>query len=36
MQRLLELGLLHGDASTVDGRTLAEVAAAATETPDRR
>jgi dihydroxy-acid dehydratase len=33
MQRLLELGLLHGDARTVDGRTIAEVAAAATETP---
>jgi dihydroxy-acid dehydratase len=33
MQRLLELGLLHGDAMTVDGRTIAEVAAAAMETP---
>jgi dihydroxy-acid dehydratase len=33
MQRLLELGLLHGDARTVDGRTLAEVAAGARETP---
>ncbi len=33
MQRLLELGLLHGDAHTVDGRTLAEVAAAAVATP---
>ncbi|HEY6468887.1 MAG TPA: dihydroxy-acid dehydratase [Candidatus Dormibacteraeota bacterium] len=33
MQRLLELGLLHGDARTVDGRTLAEVAAAAVATP---
>ncbi len=33
MQRMLELGLLHGDARTVDGRTLAEVAAAAVETP---
>ena len=33
MQRLLELGLLHGDALTVDGRTIAEVAAASTETP---
>ncbi len=33
MQRLLELGLLHGDAPTVDGRTLAEVAAAAVATP---
>jgi dihydroxy-acid dehydratase len=36
MQRLLELGLLHGDAVTVDGRTLAEVAAAATETPGQQ
>jgi len=33
MARLLELGLLHGDARTVDGRTLAEVAANAVETP---
>ncbi len=33
MQRLLELGLLHGGAPTVDGRTLAEVAAAAVATP---
>jgi dihydroxy-acid dehydratase len=33
MQRLLELGLLHGDARTVDGRTLAEVAAASAATP---
>jgi dihydroxy-acid dehydratase len=32
MQRMLELGLLHGDAMTVDGRTIAEVAAAANET----
>jgi dihydroxy-acid dehydratase len=31
--RLLELGLLHGDAKTVDRRTLTEVAAAAQETP---
>jgi len=36
MQRLLELGLLHGDAPTVDGRTLAEVAAAAVETPGQQ
>jgi dihydroxy-acid dehydratase len=36
MQRLLELGLLHGDAVTVDGRTLAEVAASATETPGQQ
>jgi dihydroxy-acid dehydratase len=33
MQRMLELGLLHGDARTVDGRTLAEVGAAAVATP---
>jgi dihydroxy-acid dehydratase len=33
MQRLIELGLLHDDARTVDGRTLAEVAAAAVATP---
>src|ERR1700681_2418743 len=33
MQRLIALGLLHDEARTVDGRTLAEVAAAATETP---
>ena len=33
MQRLLSLGLLHGEARTVDGRTLAEVAAAAVATP---
>ena len=36
MQRLLELGLLHGDARTVDGRTLAEVGAAAVETPGQQ
>ena len=33
MQRLLSLGLLHGEAGTVDGRTLADVAAAAVATP---
>jgi dihydroxy-acid dehydratase len=33
MRELLKAGLLHGDAATVDGRTIAEVAAAATETP---
>jgi dihydroxy-acid dehydratase len=33
MQRLMELGLLHDDARTVDGRTLAEVGAAAVATP---
>ena len=32
-RRLLEGGLLHGDAITVTGRTLAEEAAAAPETP---
>ena len=32
-QRLLEAGLLHGDAQTVTGRTLAEHAADATEAP---
>jgi dihydroxy-acid dehydratase len=31
-QRLGELGLLHGDSRTVDGRTLAEVGASARET----
>ena len=33
MQRLLELGLLHGEERTVDGRTIAEIAATARETP---
>jgi dihydroxy-acid dehydratase len=33
MRRLLELGLLHGEARTVDGRTVAEIAAASHETP---
>jgi dihydroxy-acid dehydratase len=33
MQRMLELGLLHGEARTVDGRTLAEVGGAAVATP---
>jgi dihydroxy-acid dehydratase len=32
-QRLLEAGLLHGDAPTVTGRTVAEHAAEATEAP---
>ncbi len=36
MQRLLELGLLHGEAVTVDGRTLGEVAASAIETPGQQ
>jgi dihydroxy-acid dehydratase len=33
MRELLKRDLLHGDAPTVDGRTIAEVAGAATETP---
>jgi dihydroxy-acid dehydratase len=33
MQRLLSLGLLHGEARNVEGRTLAEIAAGAHETP---
>ena len=33
MRELLKRDLLHGDAPTVDGRTIAEVAAAAVETP---
>src|SRR3984893_1716275 len=33
MGRMLELGLLQGDAVTVDGRTIAEIAAGAVETP---
>jgi len=36
MRRLLELGLLHGDALTVDGRTLADLAAEAQETPGQQ
>src|SRR5207302_2084979 len=32
MQRLLELGLLHGEARNVDGRRATEIAAAAVET----
>ena len=32
-RELLKAGLVHGDAPNVDGRTLAEVAAAAVETP---
>src|SRR5881296_55821 len=34
-RRLLEAGLLHGDAMTVTGRTMAEEANAAQETPDQ-
>ena len=33
MQRLLSLGLLHGDARNVEGKSIAEIAAAARETP---
>jgi dihydroxy-acid dehydratase len=33
MRELLKRDILHGDAATVDGRTIAEVAAAAQETP---
>ncbi len=36
MRELLKRGLLHGDAPTVDGRTIAEIAAAAVETPGQR
>jgi dihydroxy-acid dehydratase len=33
MRELLKRDLLHGDAATVDGRTIAEIAAAVEETP---
>ncbi len=33
MRELLKKGLLHGDELTVDGRTIAEIAAAVVETP---
>jgi dihydroxy-acid dehydratase len=33
MRELLKRGLLHGDARTVDGRTIAEIGAAVRETP---
>jgi dihydroxy-acid dehydratase len=36
MRRLLDAGLLHGDAITVTGRTIGEHAAAAVETPGQR
>ena len=37
MRELLKRpGLLHGDAMTVDGRTIAEIAAAVTETPGQQ
>jgi dihydroxy-acid dehydratase len=35
-RRLVEAGLVHPDARNVDGRTLAEIAAAAKETPDQQ
>jgi dihydroxy-acid dehydratase len=36
MRELLKRGLLHGDAPTVDGRTIAEIAAAVQETPGQQ
>ncbi|MFM2106854.1 MAG: Dihydroxy-acid dehydratase [Chloroflexota bacterium] len=36
MRELLKRDLLHGDRPTVDGRTIAEIAAAAVETPGQR
>ena len=36
MRELLKRGLLQGDAPTVDGRTIAEIAAAAVETPGQQ
>jgi dihydroxy-acid dehydratase len=36
MQRLLSLGLIHGEARNVEGRSLAEIAAAAHETPGQQ
>jgi len=36
MRELLKRGLLHGEAPTVDGRTIAEIAAAAVETPGQQ
>ncbi len=35
MRELLKGGLLHGEERTVDGRTIAEIARAAIETPDQ-
>jgi len=35
-RELLKAGLVHGDASNVDGRSLAEVAAAVVETPGQK
>ena len=36
IRELLKGGLLHGDAPTVDGRTIAEIGAAAMETPGQQ
>ncbi len=36
MRELLKRDLLHGDAPTVDGRTIAEIAATAVETPGQQ
>jgi dihydroxy-acid dehydratase len=36
IRELLKGGLLHGDAPTVDGRTIAEIGAAAVETPGQQ
>jgi dihydroxy-acid dehydratase len=36
MRELLKRGLLHGHAPTVDGRTIAEIASAAVETPGQQ
>jgi len=36
MRELLKKGLLHGDEKTVDGRTIAQIAAAAVETPGQQ
>jgi dihydroxy-acid dehydratase len=36
VRRLAQGGLIHGDARTVDGRTMAQVAEAARETPGQR
>jgi dihydroxy-acid dehydratase len=36
MRELLSRGLLHGDTPTVDGRTIAEIGAAARETPGQQ
>jgi dihydroxy-acid dehydratase len=36
MRELLKRGLLHGDAPNVDGRSMAEIAAAVTETPGQQ